>query len=59
MSEISCGAASVTESVLREMHDLAAAEDAVNLAQGFPDIACPPTQGGRPTRRTTPRQRSA
>ncbi len=42
MSEISRRAASFTESVIREMTRLAMAHDAVNLAQGFPDFACPP-----------------
>src|SRR6188768_1115890 len=42
MSEISRKAASFTESVIREMTRLAMAHDAVNLAQGFPDFACPP-----------------
>jgi aspartate/methionine/tyrosine aminotransferase len=42
MSEISRKAASFTESVIREMTRLAMANDAVNLAQGFPDFACPP-----------------
>ena len=31
-----------TESVIREMTRLAIQADAVNLAQGFPDFACPP-----------------
>jgi aminotransferase len=42
MSQISRKAASFTESVIREMTRLAMANDAVNLAQGFPDFACPP-----------------
>jgi aspartate/methionine/tyrosine aminotransferase len=42
MSEISRKAASFTESVIRDMTRLAMAHDAVNLAQGFPDFACPP-----------------
>jgi aspartate/methionine/tyrosine aminotransferase len=42
MSHISRKAASFTESVIREMTRLAMAHDAVNLAQGFPDFACPP-----------------
>ncbi len=42
MTEISGKAASFTESVIREMTRLAMAHDAVNLAQGFPDFACPP-----------------
>ena len=42
MPEISAKAASFTESVIRDMTRLAMAHDAVNLAQGFPDFACPP-----------------
>lgn len=42
MTSISIKAASFTESVIREMTRLAMAHDAVNLAQGFPDFACPP-----------------
>ncbi len=42
MSEISRKAASFTESVIREMTRLAIGSGAVNLAQGFPDFACPP-----------------
>jgi aminotransferase len=42
MTRISGRAASFTESVIREMTRLAMAHDAVNLAQGFPDFACPP-----------------
>jgi aspartate/methionine/tyrosine aminotransferase len=38
----SARAASFTESVIREMTRLALEHDAVNLAQGFPDFACPP-----------------
>ena len=41
MTSISGRAASFTESVIREMTRLAMAHDAVNLAQGFPDFACP------------------
>jgi len=41
MTAISRKAASFTESVIREMTRLAMAHDAVNLAQGFPDFACP------------------
>ena len=41
MTHISRKAASFTESVIREMTRLAMAHDAVNLAQGFPDFACP------------------
>ncbi|ORT93378.1 aminotransferase, partial [Frankia casuarinae] len=39
---VSAKAATFTESVIREMTRLALAHDAVNLAQGFPDFACPP-----------------
>jgi aspartate/methionine/tyrosine aminotransferase len=39
---VSRRAASFTESVIREMTRHAALHDAVNLAQGFPDFACPP-----------------
>ncbi len=42
MTRISAKAESFTESVIREMTRLAMAHDAVNLAQGFPDFACPP-----------------
>jgi aspartate/methionine/tyrosine aminotransferase len=42
MSGTSRKADSFTESVIREMTRLAMAHDAVNLAQGFPDFACPP-----------------
>ena len=42
MSGISRKAESFTESVIREMTRLAMAHHAVNLAQGFPDFACPP-----------------
>src|SRR3989337_1077995 len=38
---VSGRAASFTESVIREMTRHAALHDAVNLAQGFPDFACP------------------
>ncbi|MEO7803029.1 MAG: aminotransferase class I/II-fold pyridoxal phosphate-dependent enzyme [Actinomycetota bacterium] len=41
MSRISTKAASFTESVIREMTRLAVKHDAINLAQGFPDFACP------------------
>ena len=41
MTAISRKAASFTESVIREMTRLAMAHGAVNLAQGFPDFACP------------------
>lgn len=39
---VSAKAGSFTESVIREMTRLAMRHDAVNLAQGFPDFACPP-----------------
>ena len=42
MTRISAKAESFTEWVIREMTRLAMAHDAVNLAQGFPDFACPP-----------------
>jgi aminotransferase len=42
MSTISRKAATFTESVIREMTRLAITHGAVNLAQGFPDFACPP-----------------
>ena len=42
MTDVSRKAASFTESVIREMTRHAMAHDAVNLAQGFPDFACPP-----------------
>ena len=38
---ISQKAASFTESVIRDMTRLALAHGAINLAQGFPDFACP------------------
>jgi aminotransferase len=38
---ISQKAASFTESVIRDMTRLAIAHGAINLAQGFPDFACP------------------
>jgi aminotransferase len=38
---VSAKAETFTESVIREMTRLAAAHGAVNLAQGFPDFACP------------------
>jgi aspartate/methionine/tyrosine aminotransferase len=38
----SAKAASLTESVIREMTRLALAHDAINLAQGFPDFPAPP-----------------
>jgi aspartate/methionine/tyrosine aminotransferase len=41
MPGISRKAETFTESVIREMTRLALAHDAVNLAQGFPDFACP------------------
>jgi aspartate/methionine/tyrosine aminotransferase len=39
---ISAKAGRFTESVIREMNRLAVEHDAVSLAQGFPDFACPP-----------------
>jgi len=39
---VSRRAETFTESVIREMTRIAAAHDAVNLAQGFPDFPCPP-----------------
>ena len=39
---VSKKAASFTESVIREMTRLAIRHNAINLAQGFPDFACPP-----------------
>jgi aspartate/methionine/tyrosine aminotransferase len=41
MLRISRKAETFTESVIREMTRLAAAHGALNLAQGFPDFACP------------------
>jgi aspartate/methionine/tyrosine aminotransferase len=41
-TDVSRKAASFTESVIREMTRHAIAHGAVNLAQGFPDFACPP-----------------
>jgi aspartate/methionine/tyrosine aminotransferase len=41
MTTISRRASSFTESVIREMTRMAIAHGAVNLAQGFPDFACP------------------
>src|SRR5438477_11532412 len=38
---VSAKAETFTESVIREMTRLAFLHDAVNLAQGFPDFACP------------------
>src|SRR3954465_13047363 len=40
-SRVSRKAESFTESVIREMTRLAMEHGAVNLAQGFPDFACP------------------
>ena len=40
-SRVSRKAASFTESVIREMTRLALEHGAGNLAQGFPDFACP------------------
>jgi L-glutamine---4-(methylsulfanyl)-2-oxobutanoate aminotransferase len=42
MTRVSAKAGSFTESVIRDMTRLAMRHDAVNLAQGFPDFACPP-----------------
>jgi aminotransferase len=42
MSRVSARASTFTESVIREMTRLALRHGAVNLAQGFPDFACPP-----------------
>jgi aspartate/methionine/tyrosine aminotransferase len=42
VGRISRKAESFTESVIREMNRVAVAYDAVSLAQGFPDFACPP-----------------
>lgn len=41
MPRISQKASTFTESVIREMTRLAMQNDAINLAQGFPDFACP------------------
>lgn len=40
-ARVSAKAARFTESVIRDMTRLALEHDAVNLAQGFPDFACP------------------
>jgi aspartate/methionine/tyrosine aminotransferase len=42
MPRISARAETFGESVIRDMTRLALRHDAVNLAQGFPDFACPP-----------------
>jgi aminotransferase len=42
VTRVSAKAGSFTESVIRDMTRLAMRHDAVNLAQGFPDFACPP-----------------
>ena len=42
MPRISARAGTFAESVIRDMTRLALQHDAVNLAQGFPDFACPP-----------------
>ena len=39
---VSAKAGSFTESVIREMTRLCIQHDGINLAQGFPDFACPP-----------------
>ena len=41
MTRVSAKAASFTESVIREMTRLCMQHDGINLAQGFPDFACP------------------
>ena len=41
-ARVSEKASQFTESVIREMTRLALEHGAVNLAQGFPDFACPP-----------------
>jgi aminotransferase len=41
-TRVSDKAARFTESVIREMTRIALEHNAVNLAQGFPDFACPP-----------------
>lgn len=41
MPRISVKAGTFSESVIREMTRLAMQHDAINLAQGFPDFACP------------------
>ncbi|WP_311445662.1 aminotransferase class I/II-fold pyridoxal phosphate-dependent enzyme [Frankia nepalensis] len=41
VARLSAKAATFTESVIRDMTRLAVAHGAVNLAQGFPDFACP------------------
>ena len=42
MPRTSAKAGRFTESVIRDMTRLALRHGAVNLAQGFPDFACPP-----------------
>ena len=42
MTRVAARAETFTESVIREMTRLALRHGAVNLAQGFPDFACPP-----------------
>ncbi|HUG47024.1 MAG TPA: aminotransferase class I/II-fold pyridoxal phosphate-dependent enzyme [Candidatus Limnocylindria bacterium] len=42
MTRVAARAETFTESVIRDMTRLALRHDAVNLAQGFPDFACPP-----------------
>ncbi|HVF05438.1 MAG TPA: aminotransferase class I/II-fold pyridoxal phosphate-dependent enzyme, partial [Frankiaceae bacterium] len=39
---VSAKAETFTESVIREMTRLCIEHDGINLAQGFPDFACPP-----------------
>jgi aspartate/methionine/tyrosine aminotransferase len=41
VTRVSSKASTFTESVIREMTRLAIARGAINLAQGFPDFACP------------------
>src|SRR5687767_13748983 len=41
VSRVSTKAARFTETVIREMTRIALQHNAVNLAQGFPDFACP------------------
>ena len=41
MTRVSAKATQFTESVIREMTRLANHHGAINLAQGFPDFACP------------------
>jgi len=43
-----------TESVIREMTRLAVENNAINLAQGFPDFPCPEELKARPARLSMP-----